>query len=139
MKHIEVVAAVIEHNGKILCMQRDQGKYDYVSFKWEFPGGKIEPGETKEQALKRELMEEMELNVEVVEHFLDVNHTYPDFTMNMYSFRCTTNSDKFKLNVHKDFKWLPLSELKTLEWAPADMPIVNKLISKKYFDFYIEN
>ena len=60
MKHIEVVAGVIEHDGKILCMERDQGKYDYVSFKWEFPGGKIEEGETKEEALKRELQEEME-------------------------------------------------------------------------------
>ena len=88
MRHIEVVAAVIEHDGKILCMERDQGKYDYVSFKWEFPGGKIEEGESKEEALKRELREEMEMDVEVVSHFLDVYHEYPDFTMNMYAFSC---------------------------------------------------
>ena len=65
MKHIEVVAGIIEYNDKILCMQRDKGKFDYVSFKWEFPGGKIEEGETKEEALKRELREEMEMDVEI--------------------------------------------------------------------------
>ena len=128
MKHIEVVAAVIECDGKILCMERDQGKYDYVSFKWEFPGGKIEEGESKEEALKRELEEEMEMSVEIKEHFLDVYHEYPDFTMNMYSFKCTTQNKEFKMNVHHDFKWLEKENLKQLDWAPADIPIVNKIM-----------
>ena len=69
MKHIEVVAGVIEHDGKILCMERDQGKYDYVSFKWEFPGGKIEEGETLEQTLIRELHEELEIDVDIKNFF----------------------------------------------------------------------
>lgn len=129
MKTIEVVAGIIENNGKILCMQRDQGKHDYISFKWEFPGGKIEIGETKEQALVRELQEEMELDVEVVEHFLDIEHQYPDFIIKMYCFRCNTEDLNFKLNVHKDFKWLPKEELLTLDWAEADKPIVNKLVN----------
>ena len=128
MKHIEVVAGVIEHDGKILCMERDRGKFDYVSFKWEFPGGKIEEGETKEEALKRELREEMELDVEIVEHFLDVYHEYPDFSMNMYSFKCNAKNKDFKMNVHHDFKWLEKSELKTLDWAGADKPIVEKIL-----------
>lgn len=129
MKTIEVVAGIIENDGKILCMQRDQGKHDYISFKWEFPGGKIEIGETKEQALVRELQEEMELDVEVVEHFLDIEHQYPDFIIKMYCFRCNTEDLNFKLNVHKDFKWLPKEELLTLDWAEADKPIVNKLVN----------
>lgn len=129
MKTIEVVAGIIENDGKILCMQRDQGKHDYISFKWEFPGGKIEIGETKEQALVRELQEEMELDVEVVGHFLDIEHQYPDFIIKMYCFRCNTEDLNFKLNVHKDFKWLPKEELLTLDWAEADKPIVNKLVN----------
>ena len=127
MKHIEVVAGIIEYNDKILCMQRDKGKFDYVSYKWEFPGGKIEVGETKEEALRRELKEEMELEVDVLGHLIDVYHEYPDFTMNMYCFKCVAKTDKFLLNVHHDFKWLKLDELNTLDWAPADMPIVEKL------------
>ena len=130
MKHIEVVAGIIEYNGKILCMQRDKGKFDYVSYRWEFPGGKIEVGETKEEALKRELKEEMELEVDVLGHLIDVYHEYPDFTMNMYSFKCVAKSKDFKMNVHHDFKWLEISELETLDWAPADVPIVQKIIQE---------
>ena len=130
MKHIEVVAGVIEHEGKILCMERDQGKYDYVSFKWEFPGGKIEVGETKEEALKRELREEMEMDVEIVSHFLDVYHEYPDFTMNMYSFKCKAKNKEFKMNVHHDFVWLEKNEIMKLDWAAADKPIVEKIMKE---------
>ena len=131
MKHIEVVAGIIAYNDKILCMQRDKGKFDYVSFKWEFPGGKIEEGETKEEALKRELREEMEMDVEITNHFLDISHEYPDFTMNMYVFKCKAKSEKFVMNVHHDFKWLPLTEISSLDWAPADKPAVEKLLEEK--------
>ena len=127
-KHIEVVAGIIEYDGKILCMQRAVGKFEYVSLKWEFPGGKIEQGETKEEALKRELSEEMELSVDVVDHLIDVYYDYPDFDMNMYCFNCKAHSDKFVLNVHNDFKWLPKEELRSLDWAPADVPIVHKIL-----------
>lgn len=130
MKHIEVVAGVIEHDGKILCMERAQGKYNYVSFKWEFPGGKIEEGETKEEALKRELREEMEMDVEITGHFLDVYHEYPDFSMNMYSFNCIAKNKDFKMNVHNDFRWLEKERLMELDWAEADKPIVNKILEK---------
>ena len=131
MKHIEVVAGIIEYDGKILCMERAQGKYDYVSFKWEFPGGKIEVGETKEEALKRELREEMEMDIDIISHFLDVHHEYPDFTMNMYSFKCIAKNKDFKMNVHNDFKWLNKEDLLSLDWAAADLPIVTKILENK--------
>ncbi len=128
MKQIEVVAGIIEHKGKYLCMQRDVGKYEYVSLKWEFPGGKIEAGETNEEALKRELQEEMELKVDFISHFDDVVFEYPDFILKMYCYKCKTNNLNFKLNVHKDFKWLRKEELASIDWAPADWIIVEKLL-----------
>ncbi len=81
MKHLEVVAAILEYDGKILCMERGQGKFDYVSFKYEFPGGKIEPGEAKHEAIERELREEMDVRVSVKEDdlYMTVHHDYPDF------------------------------------------------------------
>lgn len=131
MKEIKVVAGIIENNGKILCMQRDKGKYDYVSFKWEFPGGKIEAGETNEQALRRELYEEMDLEVKIENHFCDIEYTYPDFKIIMFCYKCNTKDINFKLNVHKDFKWLEISKLNTIDWAAADKPIVKKLMEGK--------
>lgn len=130
MKHIEVVAGIIEFDNKILCMQRAEGKYEYVSLKWEFPGGKIEEGETKQQALKREISEEMEMDIEILNHLTDVYYKYPDFDMNMYCFECRAKSDKFVMNVHKNFVWLKREELKTLDWAPADIEVVNKILEK---------
>lgn len=130
MKHIEVVAGIIEYNGRVLCMLRDNGKYAYTSLKWEFPGGKIEEGETKEQALKRELMEEMEFDVEIEKPFLDIYHKYPDFDMNMYCFVCRAKSDKFVMNVHRGFAWLDIECLNSLDWAEADKPAVQKLLKE---------
>ena len=68
------------------------------------------------------------MDVDILGHFVDVYHEYPDFTMNMYSFRCVAKSKEFKMNVHHDFKWLDKEELLTLDWAPADIPIVNKVL-----------
>ena len=82
-KHYHVVAAVIEVDGKVLCMQRGVTRYPYTSHLWEFPGGKIEPGETPQQALHRELIEEMDLDVEVHERLAVVTHDYPDFTITL--------------------------------------------------------
>ena len=128
-KHLEVVAAILIYEGRILCMERGHGKYAYVSNKYEFPGGKIEQGETKHAALERELREEMAINVNIKESdiYMTINHEYPDFTITMYAFRCKVSSPTFVRREHIDSKWLFPSELKTLDWAPADQPIVKKL------------
>ena len=129
MKKFEVVAAIIMYEDKILCMQRNKGKYDYMSYKYEFPGGKIEPGETRAQALQRELVEEMALEVEIgdEDYYMSVEHEYPDFTITMHSFICRVQSPTFVRKEHVDHKWLTRQELMTLDWAPADVPIVKRL------------
>ncbi|MCH4167008.1 MAG: (deoxy)nucleoside triphosphate pyrophosphohydrolase [Megasphaera sp.] len=132
MKHLEVVAAVLKYDGKILCMERGKGKYEYVSFKYEFPGGKIEPGEAKHEAIERELREEMDVHVTVQEEdlYMTVRHMYPDFSITMYAFLCQLDSPDFVRKEHVAAKWLLPHELPTLDWAPADVPIMEKLAKK---------
>ena len=129
MKQIEVVAAVIIFENKILCVQRSENKFEYISKKYEFPGGKIELGESKEEALKREIKEELKMEINIDREFLSVNHQYPDFNLNMYSFLCSCIDYSLTLTEHIDFKWLNKDELSELDWAAADIPIVNKLVS----------
>lgn len=129
MKHYNVVAAVVCHDGKYLCMQKGKTKFEYTSYKWEFPGGKIELGETPQQALARELMEEMEYPVEVGEELVTVNHEYPDFSITMTAFLCTPKGDAngFRRCEHADSKWCSQEELKGLDWAAADVRVVRIL------------
>ena len=129
MKQVEVVAAVIQKNDKTLCVQRNTNKYDYISLKYEFPGGKIESGESLHEALIREIKEELKIDVEIVKKFLTVNHDYPDFKLIMHSFLCTTKDINLTLTEHVAFKWLNKNELLDLDWAAADLPIVQKLLS----------
>ena len=106
MKHYEVVAAVIEFENKILCMQRGKAKYEYVSYKYEFPGGKVEAGEENHIALSRELREEMDLDVSIREkdYLLTVEHTYPDFAITMHAYLCKVDTPDFVMKEHVDFK-----------------------------------
>ena len=128
MKHIEVVAAIIVNDNKILCTQRNVNKYEYISKKFEFPGGKMELNETKEQTIIREIKEELNMSIEVQEEYLTVTHDYPDFRLTMHSFICTCKNPSLTLTEHLDYKWLHKNELSHLDWAAAYVPIVEKLI-----------
>jgi 8-oxo-dGTP diphosphatase len=129
MKKIEVVAAVIFCEDQVLCVQRPKNKFPYISEKYEFPGGKIEEGETKEEALHRELLEELNFSTKIKNYFLTVVHQYPDFELIMHSFICEVDSKELTLHEHIDQKWLKINELTVLDWAAADIPIVEKLVS----------
>jgi 8-oxo-dGTP diphosphatase len=125
MKSINVVAALIEKNKKVLCVQRGYSKYDYLNEKWEFPGGKIEDGEVEEKALKREIKEELSMEIEIIDKLITVEHAYPDFNIIMHIFNCSSN-DEPVLNEHINLKWLTKEELHNLNWAAADIPAVKK-------------
>lgn len=131
-KHYTVSAAIIVENKKILCVQRSKGKYEYISYKYEFPGGKLEEGENEEDALKREIGEELNLVIDVAEKFLLVTHEYLDFNLTMHSYLCKANTEKLVLKEHIDAKWLYKNELIELDWAAADLPIVSKLINTNH-------
>lgn len=129
MKTIEVVAGVIkDKEGLTLAVQRGESSKEYISKKWEFPGGKIEEGESREDALFRELSEELKIETTIGDLVMTVDHTYPDFRLIMHAYHCEIVSGELTLTEHLDQKWLRGSELKDLDWAAADVPIVDKLI-----------
>lgn len=134
MKHYEVVAALIFHEQRVLCVQRGDSPYAYTAFKYEFPGGKVEAGETPETALQREIQEELAMAIKVGGHYLTVQHHYPDFSITMHSYLCQTPSDQLTLREHVDAQWLRCDALAGLDWAAADVPIVEKLMQEKTSD-----
>lgn len=129
MKKVEVVAAVIQNDNQILSLQRAKNKLEYISEKFEFPGGKIEEGETREEALQRELSEELELTAHIGKHIITVNHQYPDFELIMHAYSVEVESREITLTEHVSQIWLDKSELYSVDWAAADIPIVDKLVS----------
>ena len=135
MKQIKTMAGVILNSkGEVLCTLRDQGKFDYVSFKWEFPGGKVEEGESPKQTLARELREELDIEVEIGDFFYQVEHDYPDFHLSMTIFKCKYEGEKLSLNVHKDTKWLNPKDIMSLDWAAADLPVAQEIYNKIYLN-----
>ena len=130
MKHITIVAAVIEKQGKILSVQRGPSALDYISHKWEFPGGKIELDETEEEALFREILEELQMEIVVGKKIGTITHQYPDFLLTMHAFHCTSKQEP-TLTEHIAFCWLNARELENLDWAAADVPVV-KLFSNEF-------
>ena len=125
-KHLEVVGAVFVQKGRVLAARRGESKYAYVAHKYEFAGGKIEPGESPAQALVREIKEELCADIRILCPFMTLEHEYPDFSITLHTFLCEFVSD-FCNTEHEALVWLPLSELNVEEWAPADAPAVEKL------------
>lgn len=127
MQYVEVSAAIIQNDGKTLCVQRGPYKYDYIEHKFEFPGGKLEEGETGKQAVIRELQEELHLEIQNPEYLMTVFHNYPDFQLTMHAYICPVETRDIVLTEHIAAKWLSVDELSELDWAAADLPIVEKL------------
>ena len=128
MKRVEVVAAVIQKDNRIFCAQRNLSKS--MGGKWEFPGGKIELGETKEEALVREIREELDSDIVVDKYLITVEHDYPNFHITMHAYLCTLVKGELTLKEHNDSVWLSKEELLSLDWADADKPIVNKVLNR---------
>ena len=126
MKRIEVVAAVIEHNGKFFATQRGYGDY---KDKWEFPGGKIEKGESRENALIREIKEELATTIGVDKFICTMDCDYTDFHLTMHCYLCHVISGRLQLLEAEDARWLDREHLKTVDWLPADRIVVEKLMS----------
>lgn len=122
----EVVAALIWQNNKFLICQRPTTKT--CALLWEFVGGKVEPGETKEQALKRECMEELGITLNVGEPFIDVVHQYPDITVHLTLFHATIAEGVPQKLEHNDIGWITPSEIPNYEFCPADKEILQKII-----------
>lgn len=123
-----VVAAAIFRENRVLCVQRSKHTKECKSLKWEFPGGKVEVGESPEEALVREIREELSVDIEVSEFLMTVEHTYPDFHLTMHVFKCVLDQGEITLNEHVALKWLSLDELDQLDWAAADIPVVEYLM-----------
>lgn len=124
MKEIKVVAAIIQKENKILATKRGYGEFINM---WEFPGGKIESGETKEQALVREIKEELNIEINVDKFALDIEYQYPNFYLFMSCFMCSIKEGSIEFLEHNDGKWITKEELNTLNWLPADIDAVNYL------------
>ena len=127
MKSIEVVAAVIQHKGRIFATQRGYGEFKDG---WEFPGGKMEANETPQEALKREIKEELDTEIEVNDLIDTINYDYPTFHLTMHCFWCTVKSGKLELLEHEDAKWLSKKELESVDWLPADKELLPKIREK---------
>ena len=128
MKQIEVVAAIIhDSDGRIFATQRGYGD---MKDGWEFPGGKVEAGELPENALKREILEELETRIQIERLVTTVEYNYPKFHLKMHCYLCNIESGNLTLKEHEAAKWLKLSDIYTVDWLPADKAVVDLLIKE---------
>ena len=124
MKQIVVSAAIIRKENRIFATQRGYGEWkDW----WEFPGGKIEPDETPENALKREIQEELSVEINVDEFLCTVQYDYPKFHLTMHCYLCSLLTEALHLNEHEAAKWLSKDELDSVKWLPADLEVIDRI------------
>lgn len=124
---IQVVAAIIIRNGEVFATQRGYGEWKGW---WEFPGGKIEPGECPQEALKREIKEELDAEIAVGDLLDTVEWDYPTFHLTMHCYVCSLKSESFSLNEHSDSAWLTKETLGSVQWLPADLVLLEKIAEK---------
>ena len=129
MKTIEVVAAIICDGDKVFATQRGYGEFEGM---WECPGGKIEPGESHHEALKREIREELDVDIHVGERLCSVEYDYLTFHLTMHCYLCSLASGCLTLREHKEARWLAHNELNSVQWLPADVSVVDSLQSTVY-------
>ena len=127
MKKIEVVAAILHRGGAYFATQRGYGEFEGM---WEFPGGKIEPGESPEDALKREIQEELGIDITIDKFLCTREYDYPSFHLTMYCYLCGIENGEIELREHKSARWLTADLLDSVEWLPADKEVIDKLITK---------
>lgn len=127
MKHIHVTCAIIEQDGLVLAARRSAVMS--MPLKWEFPGGKIDPGESPEECLRRELVEELGICVVVGRNLPASTHHYPAFAVTLYPFVCSIESGEIVLHEHAAITWLPPEKLHTLDWAEADLPVIDAYLT----------
>lgn len=123
MRHLHVACAIIEQDGRVLAAQRSAAMT--LPLKWEFPGGKIEAGESPEECLIRELMEELGVTVLVGTALPRTTHGYPDFTVTLYPFTCRLSGGIITPHEHHALQWIEPQRMEELDWAAADLPIIN--------------
>ena len=126
MKKIEVVAAILHRDGAYFATQRGYGEFEGM---WEFPGGKIEPGESREIALKREIQEELGVDITIENLLCTTEYDYPSFHLTMHCYLCSIASGEIELREHKSALWLTSDRLKDVAWLPADKEVIDKLKS----------
>jgi 8-oxo-dGTP diphosphatase len=126
--HLHVACAIIQQNGLILATQRSATMS--LPLKWEFPGGKLEAGESAQDCLVRELQEELGVSVRVGQGLTPLTHNYPDFRVTLHPFCCDQLEGDLTLHEHNAVRWLPLDELAGLDWLEADRPIIEQLRQK---------
>ena len=124
MKIIEVVAAVIYNEGAYFATQRGYGEFEGM---WEFPGGKIEAGESRESALKREIQEELGVNIAIEKFLCTTDSDYPEFHLTMHCYLCSIESGEIELREHKAARWLTMESIRSVDWLPADKEVIELL------------
>ena len=124
MKNIEVVAAILRKDNTIFATEKGYGEFKGY---WEFPGGKVEPGESLEEALRREIREELQVEIHIEEKFTELDYDYPHFHLTMHCYFCSVLSGEITLVEATDARWLKKEELNTVNWLPADISLIEEL------------